>query len=381
VLVDEISRCKPETQNKFFSPIHERKLQGMPLNSLVYRWAAMNPFSLRSNEGDDQYEGSQPLDTALADRFGFIIEVPDWPALGKSDQEAVIHPAGEAALSNDNGSLLAFVTRLKPLFRKLIEDPLPEVVSYARLVSGLLTEAGFRISPRRARLLARNLTAVRCVAEGLQLPLEQRDRKELYKLALRWSLPHRAYREMVGDHVIDSVHSEACRLTFITDTREQWISEFLMTESLPKKISMLFESRTDRDTKSIAVTQLMGRESLERKAIFAFSTFPYFNKRNLLTEDALGAIVKTAAEVIDVKGKLEWREMSGRQETAHPALARCRQFLSSLQTTSSLRAERAMQLFLHLILQGKDIPHPEATELALNNCFETVRRLSGGSVK
>ncbi|MBC7511683.1 MAG: hypothetical protein H7320_23515, partial [Ferruginibacter sp.] len=41
VLVDELSRCKPETQNKFFSVIHEKKIQGMPLQKLQYRWAAM----------------------------------------------------------------------------------------------------------------------------------------------------------------------------------------------------------------------------------------------------------------------------------------------------------------------------------------------------
>ena len=31
VLVDEISRCKPEHQNRLFSLVHERKLQGLPL--------------------------------------------------------------------------------------------------------------------------------------------------------------------------------------------------------------------------------------------------------------------------------------------------------------------------------------------------------------
>ena len=45
VLVDEISRCKPEHQNRLFSLVHERRVQGMPLSRLRYRWAAMNPCS------------------------------------------------------------------------------------------------------------------------------------------------------------------------------------------------------------------------------------------------------------------------------------------------------------------------------------------------
>ena len=34
VLIDEISRCKPEHQNRLFSLVHERKLQGLPLKRL-----------------------------------------------------------------------------------------------------------------------------------------------------------------------------------------------------------------------------------------------------------------------------------------------------------------------------------------------------------
>lgn len=45
VLIDEVSRCKPEHQNRLFSLVHERRVQGIPLPRLRYRWAAMNPPS------------------------------------------------------------------------------------------------------------------------------------------------------------------------------------------------------------------------------------------------------------------------------------------------------------------------------------------------
>ncbi len=45
VIFDEISRCRPDIQNKLFPIIHERKVQGLLLDGLRYRWAAMNPPS------------------------------------------------------------------------------------------------------------------------------------------------------------------------------------------------------------------------------------------------------------------------------------------------------------------------------------------------
>ena len=66
VLIDEISRCKPEHQNRLFSLIHERRLQGIQLKNLRYRWAAMNPCNI-DQSGFEDYSGSEPLDPALAD--------------------------------------------------------------------------------------------------------------------------------------------------------------------------------------------------------------------------------------------------------------------------------------------------------------------------
>src|SRR5512143_3476261 len=65
VLIDEISRCKPEHQNRLFSLVHERRVQGLPLPGLRYRWAAMNPCSADQSSGED-YAGAEPLDAALA---------------------------------------------------------------------------------------------------------------------------------------------------------------------------------------------------------------------------------------------------------------------------------------------------------------------------
>ena len=80
VFIDEISRTRPELQNKLFPIIYDRRVQGRPLTRLVYRWAAMNPppTDEELDSGDALYLGSEQLDAALADRFPYIMSVPDW---------------------------------------------------------------------------------------------------------------------------------------------------------------------------------------------------------------------------------------------------------------------------------------------------------------
>ena len=55
VFVDELNRTRPDLQNKLFPIIHERRVQGVELDKLRYRWAAMNPAT---NGEDDQQESS-----------------------------------------------------------------------------------------------------------------------------------------------------------------------------------------------------------------------------------------------------------------------------------------------------------------------------------
>ena len=59
VFLDEISRCKPEHQNRLFSIVHEKRIQGIALSALRYRWSAMNPPPpVDFDEDAEQYLGS-----------------------------------------------------------------------------------------------------------------------------------------------------------------------------------------------------------------------------------------------------------------------------------------------------------------------------------
>ena len=97
VLIDEISRCKPEHQNRFFSLVHERRVQGIPLAKLRYRWAAMNPCTADQG-GLEDYTGSEPLDPALADRFALFIWAVDWVDLTDDERLKVATPVSRSYL-------------------------------------------------------------------------------------------------------------------------------------------------------------------------------------------------------------------------------------------------------------------------------------------
>jgi MoxR-like ATPase len=96
VFLDEIGRCRPETANKLFPIVHERRVQGIALDRLRYRWAATNPPVEALEEGRDVgYEGVELLDPALADRFAYVVPLPRFDELSEADRLAVIRGAGE----------------------------------------------------------------------------------------------------------------------------------------------------------------------------------------------------------------------------------------------------------------------------------------------
>ena len=131
VFFDEISRCRPDMQNKLFPIIHERRVQGVALEGLVHRWSAMNP---PARDGEEtEYAGSEPLDTALADRFAFVVEVPDWQGFTPALQEAVILNA-DRPLSGEAGSALKSLIASARGYLAVIRDSFgPQLAAYTRL--------------------------------------------------------------------------------------------------------------------------------------------------------------------------------------------------------------------------------------------------------
>lgn len=217
VFLDEISRCRPEVQNKLFSIIHEKRVQGMALNSLRYRWSAMNPpAGPDSVDDDDAYVGSVPLDPALADRFGFVLELPPLEDLPPEARRNVIRSG--LAGGHDGADALDLAALVEAGRREAAacaEHDAEWITSYTHALVTPLKQAELGISGRRAAMLAGNIAAVHGARRSLaqyELGPEADDPNALADsalMALRGGLPQRAQGKVVDGGVLVTVHRQA----------------------------------------------------------------------------------------------------------------------------------------------------------------------------
>lgn len=370
VLVDELNRCKPEHQNRLFSLIQERRIQGLKLEKLRYRWAAINPPGL--DQDGETYSGCEPLDSALADRFAFLVNVSDWAELRVEDQKLITDPRGEGAISHDQCGLAAFIEEARARLEEKIKNPPQIVLDYCRSVATVLGQAGIRISPRRVRQLARNLLALECVS--------QQPRERLFHLGLKWSLPQRGGTTPPSDAVVAGAHRTAWDNVGL-DGEEKWLHEFHLIPDLPKKISHLLTG-TSPDAGTIAVSQFLANASVQDGAIFAFSLFPALvaNPGSVIGDQGLQELGRIAQEILHIDVELKWRDgrrtpytnpSGGLYESTHPSLAPIE---AALQQLTAPRQKRGTQLFIHLFNKSCLPSDLAATELLLNSCIQRVRK-------
>ena len=211
VFFDEINRTRPDLQNKLFPIIHEKRIQGRPLERLVFRWAAMNPPSL--DDDTDQsyttdYLGAEPLDPALADRFPFIMDVPAWDDLDEADQRRILVDqfAGrhEFPLAID-----VLMRAAKERFQMLVKTESERLSPFVIVLVAKLHEAHFDVSTRRACILLRVILAVHAARQILAAHRSEADEVQLRDsvfLAVRSALPDRARR-----HVRDVEIAAVCK--------------------------------------------------------------------------------------------------------------------------------------------------------------------------
>ena len=168
----------------------------------------MNPPPADGEEA--AYAGSEPLDTALADRFAFVLEIPDWQRLGPELQETLIL-TGNSALTAETGRRLAqHIETGRALAARIRESMSGVLARYIRLVCALLRQSGIGLSPRRAVMLLRNIAGVHA-ARVLAYPGADPSLSAI--TALRHSLPQRAtgHPDKLCDAIADALVEEAAR--------------------------------------------------------------------------------------------------------------------------------------------------------------------------
>jgi len=207
VFLDEISRCRPETANKLFSIVHERRIQGIDLPGLRYRWSAMNPPpDERSFDSDeDLYLGSAPLDPALADRFAWIVVIPPITSLPVGARHDIVARGGEPPDPGFDLPILVAATRDR--LRRIPVDERAWVVAWVEELIDPLRDAGFNISGRRALGLRDSALAVRAASRALG---RSRTLPDAALVALTWGMPQRAEGRRVEPEILAGIHRAAC---------------------------------------------------------------------------------------------------------------------------------------------------------------------------
>ena len=210
VCFDEVSRCRPDLQNKLFPLVYDRVVQGVPLPKLRHRWAAMNPPPRqddRPGAGDSihEYAGTEPLDVALADRFAFIVTVPSLGELNRADQLQLLRTQGQVA-ADAAPRLAQAVAAIAARLPAIDAELRPGAAEYVHVIAGKLATAGHPVSARRAVQLTRNIVAVRAAMAAAD---EQAVVEDAFVAAVRCSLPDAAWGRPPQPTTVLAAHKAA----------------------------------------------------------------------------------------------------------------------------------------------------------------------------
>ena len=304
VFLDEINRTRPELQNKLFPIVHERRVQGLKLKKLRYRWAAMNPPPDGNEDEADAYLGAEPLDPALADRFAFIVPVPTWGELNKTARKHILQDqyAGEHPFETTPAEL---VEKARRAFLALKTKPPEALAEYIIAVEKSFGHKGGYLSARRLTNLHRNILAVhaaRVVIEGH--PPARKTRKEALGdweesayLALLHSLPGTAQDGKVRKADLFAIHKHAWEICRLEDGNA-WKAILDTPDPLDRLVVAhgLREKLEDFDLGKIILEALPSRfDEMDNRRAVALAAYLAFSR----DRDIPATVVETLAKELD----------------------------------------------------------------------------------
>lgn len=257
IFIDEISRCRPDIQNRLFPLVHERKLQGKKLEQLRFRWSAMNPPP--SDDDPDSYLGASALDKAFADRFSWILPIPK--DLNPEDRLRIIFGVSSA---EDAGEVLReHIQATQGRLRLTKELYGPQIAEFVSSAWALLKRSGLEISFRRTRMIFENIIAL--IATGFLDDIEDAAFK-----GLLYSLPQMTEKKVKVETVM-RVFKTAWQFK---DFAVNSIQKALVEERDPiKRIAIALPSQND-DIITATVLDSVSSISKAERLILSSRLFP-----------------------------------------------------------------------------------------------------------
>ncbi len=299
VFFDEISRCRPDLQNKLFPIIYERTVVGEHLTRLRYRWAAMNPPAPQNPDPkanlSSYYPGSEPLDMALIDRFGIIVDVPVWGDLEKEDRARIISPDSDA-LSIDPDYLPRLIEGCRQRIPQVEAACRPWLNEYIDTLLQTLEREGLPQSPRRARTLAIVIVAVhaaRLTLEGEDIALE-----ESVELALLNCLPQMVTETPPSLLKIIAIHRQVWEvIQYLED--DHWRRIYEEPDLVRRVMIADYLGLDDFDLSRLITQAISGEPSNIRQIGMATAMLLAFRERRNLSAMAYEPLVQLAYHVLE----------------------------------------------------------------------------------
>jgi MoxR-like ATPase len=299
VFFDEISRCRGDLQNKLFPIIHEKRVIGLPLEHLQFRWAAMNPPSPDepdfNNSATDIYLGSEPLDPALIDRFPFVIPVPNWRDLENRDRRRMLNFDLDKVDDVPALALLSLIQQCRDGMVAVEHEYGEWLGDYMIYVMDLLYRAKLSQSPRRARMLLRSIVAVHSARRLLSNEVVDMDVSA--EIALLYGLPQTATEVPPTPSSVVAIHRQAWEISTKLDN-DSW-RQVLEEDDAVKRILIAEEvGFSDEELGSLVTQALAAYDSDSRKVGLAVAMYLAFSTSHKLTPAAWEPISNLATRVL-----------------------------------------------------------------------------------
>ncbi len=293
VFIDEINRTKSELQNKLFPIIYDKRVQGINLNKLKYRWAAMNPSYTDEEENDLEYFGTIPLDPALQDRFGFILNVPSWDELSNSDKKNIFKDLFENEHEVDCDINL-LINETKEVFSNLKKENNEYLSDYIIILMELLKKKYGYLSSRRASILYETFIYIYAseIVISKHLNIEMPDYKDIACIHILNTLPF--ITSIKQDNVgLMNIALEAIKISKLEESKTKDL--LLMNDPINKAKHLLNNiDEIDAKTMNEIIPKILERIEFHKRKTVALAF--YLKLRNNKNIDA--SIMETIIQEI-----------------------------------------------------------------------------------
>jgi len=300
---DEISRCRPDLQNKLFPLVHERRVAGVDLPLLRHRWAAMNPpcGSSEAEPADQMYLGSEELDPALVDRFPFILSAPGWRDLSREDRLALVCSA-EPEPGAPLASFLGMCLQLQERIGAELGDRLAE---YVVQLLDHLQAASIPQSPRRARML--HQTAIAVHAARLLLQGDRVQAGDSVEQAILHGLPQNASPEPPSALKVRAAHQQAWKLSGL-DRADPWRQVLAELDPLRRVVLADRLDFCDSDLSRLVLQALASVDTEPDRIALSTAVYARYGSRRDLTPAAWETLCQYVGRLFEPRDR---RQMVG----------------------------------------------------------------------